>query len=219
MMHNCFYSEICDIEDCSPSCIRYIEMNNLLTKSRLPSKFFKPVVMDVPKEDAGAYSYLLKIASDMKNVVDNGKNFTLYSSKTGNGKTTWAVRLMQNYFNQIWNGNGLQTKGIFINVPTFTNLVKQSFSSEDESVAKLQKLLPTVPLLVLDDIGATKLSEFDISLLTTIVDSRIMNGKSTIFTTNCDKKQLEAAIGVRLADRVYNTGVTVTFKSETHRNK
>ena len=219
MLDNCFYNKVCDIEDCSPSCIRYIEMNNLLTKSLLPKKFFRPVMMDTPSEDERAYDYLITIAKNMRDFVESGKNLTLYSAKTGNGKTTWAIRLMQNYFNQIWNGNGLQTRGIFLNVPTFINSVKQSFSMEDETVANVQKLLPTVPLLILDDIGATKLSEFDISLLTNIVDSRIMNSRSTIFTTNCNKSELEAAIGVRLTDRVYNTSTTVTFRSETHRNK
>lgn len=219
MMDNCFYYGVCDIQECNNSCIRYIEMNNLLTKSLLPKKFFHPIQMDTPKDDERAYFFLHSIAATMKAFVSQGKSLVLYSAKIGNGKTTWAIRLMQNYFNQIWNGNGLRTMGIFINVPTFINQVKQSFSSDDDNISDIQKKLPNVPLLVLDDIGATKLSEYDISLLTTIIDSRIMNGKSTIYTTNCDKKQLEAAIGVRLADRIYNTGTTVTFKSETHRNK
>ncbi|MBO4542248.1 MAG: ATP-binding protein [Bacteroidales bacterium] len=153
----------------------------------------------------------------MEQFVNGGKNLVLYSQNTGNGKTSWAIKLMLNYFSSIWNGNGFRTRGIFIHIPTYIIQKKNSFSEADEEFRELEKKLSLVDLLILDDLGTNKMTEFDISLLTSIIDCRIINGKSTIVTTNCSKQELTKVLGARIADRIYNTAATVTFKSTSKR--
>ena len=217
---NCFYRKTCtlaDSSDCSESCIKYLEMKNLLSKSNIPEKMQRPILLTVTDEDKQAFNYLMKYAQDIASHVGKGDNLVLYSANTGNGKTSWSIKLLINYFNQVWNGNGFRTRGIFIHVPTYIMQKKNSISEANVELAELEKKLSITDLLVLDDLGTNKMSEFDISLLTSVIDSRIINGRSTIVTTNCNKQELTNILGARIADRVYNTAVTVTFKSKSKR--
>jgi len=217
---DCFYKDYCVLfatEECSSSCIKFLEMNNLLAKSNIPERLQKPIKLIAPEEDRQAFDYLTKYAQNMKTHVENGRNMVLYSPNTGNGKTSWAIKLMINYFSQIWNGNGFRTRGIFVHVPTYILKKKNSISEHSEEFSEWEKKLSLVDLIVLDDLGTNKMTEYDISLLTSIIDCRIINGKSTIVTTNCNKQELTSILGARIADRIYNTSVTVQFKSKSKR--
>lgn len=218
--NTCFYKDYCSLfgtNECSSSCIKYLEINNLLVKSKIPERLQKPIQLTPPEEDRQAFAFLTKYAQDMKQNVQNGKNIVLYSSNTGNGKTSWAIKLMINYFNQIWNGNGFRTRGIFVHVPTYIADKKNSISDGSSSISELERDMRLADLIVLDDLGTNKMTEYDISLLTSLIDSRIINGKSMIVTTNCNKQELTNILGARIADRIYNTSVTVTFKSKSKR--
>lgn len=217
---NCFYinnCSLCDTEDCSKSCIRYLEMNNLLSKSRIPERLQKPIQLVAPEEDVQAFAFLTTYAREIESYVKRGSNIVLYSQNTGNGKTSWAIKLMINYFNQVWNGNGFRTRGVFVHVPTYIADKKNSISDGSSNIAELEKELRLADLIILDDLGTNKMTEYDISLLTSLIDSRIINGKSMIVTTNCNKKELTNILGARIADRIYNTSITVTFKSKSKR--
>lgn len=192
-------------------------MNNLLSKSRIPERLQKPIQLVAPEEDTQAFAFLTTYAREIEGYVRRGNNIVLYSQNTGNGKTSWAIKLMINYFNQIWNGNGFRTRGIFLHVPTYIADKKNSISDGSSNIAELEKDLRLADLIILDDLGTNKMTEYDISLLTSLIDSRIINGKSMIVTTNCSKKELTNILGARIADRVYNTSITVTFKSKSKR--
>ena len=58
------------------------------------------------------------------NFVKNGENLYIFSKNFENGKAIWAIKLMQNYFNQIWAGNGFTQRGLFIHVPSFLTKFK-----------------------------------------------------------------------------------------------
>ena len=73
--------------------------------------------------------------------------------------------------------------------------------------------LRNTDLLILDDIAVTGLSQYDYLQLFTLVDSRVLAGKSIIFTSNnVSLKDLENAIGERLASRVWNTSEIIKLK-------
>ena len=218
--NNCFYKDYCVLfgtNECSSSCIKYLEMKNLLVKSNIPERLQKPIQLVIPEEDRSAFAFLTTWAQNMKTHVNMGKNMVLYSANTGNGKTSWAIKLMINYFSQIWNGNGFRTRGIFVHVPTYIADKKNSISDGSSNIARLERDMRLADLIILDDLGTNKMTEYDISLLTSLIDSRIINGKSMIVTTNCNKQELTNILGARIADRIYNTSVTVTFKSKSKR--
>lgn len=213
--NDCWYKSVCT-NTCSESCIRYLEMTNLMEKSCVPPNRWHPVKMSPDECDYGAFCNLADIKDDVENFVAKGKNLYLYSSRTGNGKTTWAIKLMLKYFDDIWAGNGFRTRGIFVHVPTFLTRLK-NFNMQDEEVDRLKIELPKVDLVVWDDIASTDLSSYDYSQLLTYIDQRILNEKSNIFTGNLGNAEITKALGTRLASRVWNSSTQIELKGRDKR--
>jgi DNA replication protein DnaC len=185
--------------------------------SGLSKKRQKPIKLN-GVYDQRAFELLNDIRLDIVNFVENGESLYLYSEHTGNGKTSWSIKLLLRYFDQIWAGNGFRRRGYFIHVPAFLNKVKNF-----ENAALRQKLLhilTTVDLVVWDDIASTKLSDYDIQQLLMIVDQRIADGLANIYTGNITSRdKLEIALGDRLASRIWNTSTLVEFKGKDRREE
>lgn len=211
---DCWYREVCTYEPCT-NCIRYVEMKYLMENSGLPKKKQKPVKLD-DKSDPQAFKFLDDIRKDIVNFVEDGESLYIYSAITGNGKTSWAIRLLLKYFDQIWAGNGFRQRGYFIHVPALLNKLK---NFEDKaSIQKLQKILTTVDLVVWDDIASAKLSDYDISQLLIIIDQRVADGLSNIYTGNITSREsMQNVLGARLASRIWNTSTLVEFKGKDRR--
>ena len=211
---DCWYKEVClaDISDCT-NCIKFLEMQNLMETSGLPKAKQCPQLLTAPREDVEAYRQLADIKADIVNFVNQGANLYITSEVTGNGKTSWAIKLLLRYFDQIWNGNGLNVRGLFVHVPTFLIKIKD-FKNVDPDFEHLKKYLTKVDLVVWDDIAGANMSGYDYSQLLVYLDNRLLAEKSNIFTGNFNTKDdLEKKLGQRLASRIYgrNTYI-VTFK-------
>ena len=167
------------------------------------------------KYDVKAFQTLNDIRLDIVNFVKNGESLYIYSEHTGNGKTSWSIKLLLRYFDQIWAGNGFRIRGKFIYVPMLLS------TSKDFNNPKLQQQredLCTIDLVIWDDIAGTKLSDYDIGQLLTIIDRRIANGLANIYTGNIGtKEQLQSSVGDRLASRIWNMSTLVEFKGKDRR--
>ena len=213
---DCWYREVCTYEPCT-NCIRYVEMKYLMEHSGLSKKRQKPIKLN-GAYDQKAFKLLDEIRLDIVNFVESGESLYLYSEHTGNGKTSWSIKLLLRYFDQIWAGNGFRQRGYFISVPAFLNQVKNF--SDERARQKLIKTLSTVDLVVWDDIASTKLSDYDIQQLLVVVDQRIADGLANIYTGNITSRdKLEIALGDRLASRIWNTSTLVEFKGKDRREE
>lgn len=205
--YECWYKDTCskfNTAQCDSSCIRYMEMDYLMQNSNIPkSKQFKHEL--IPNEiDLQKFNFLNTIKQDIVNFVNNGENLYIFSKNFGNGKTSWSIKIMQKYFNEIWAGNGFKCRGIFIHVPTFLTKCKEIISKKDENFEILKSHLIESDLVIWDDIAAGKLSDFDYNNLLTYIDTRKFNGKSNIYTGNLDETELVKAVGNRLKSRIWN---------------
>lgn len=213
---DCWYKSVCTYEPCT-NCIRYVEMKYLMEHSGLSKKRQKPIKLN-GAYDQKAFKLLDEIRLDIVNFVESGESLYLYSEHTGNGKTSWSIKLLLRYFDQIWAGNGFRQRGYFISVPAFLNQVKNF--SDEKARQKLIKTLSTVDLVVWDDIASTKLSDYDIQQLLIVVDQRIAEGLANIYTGNITSRdKLEIALGDRLASRIWNTSTLVEFKGKDRREE
>ena len=213
---DCWYREVCTYEPCT-NCIRYVEMKYLMEHSGLSKKRQRPIKLKAT-QDKAAFKLLDEIRLDIVNFVESGESLYLYSEHTGNGKTSWSIKLLLRYFDQIWAGNGFRQRGYFISVPAFLNQVKNF--SDEKARQKLIKTLSTVDLVVWDDIASTKLSDYDIQQLLVVVDQRIAEGLANIYTGNITSRdKLEIALGDRLASRIWNTSTLVEFKGKDRREE
>lgn len=211
---DCWYKSVCTYDYCT-NCIRYSEMKYLMKNSGLPKNRQHPIALDGSR-DPQAFKLLAEIKDDIVNFVDNGESLYIFSEFTGNGKTSWAIKLLLKYFDSIWAGNGFRVRGYFQHVPMLFNMLKDFDKNHDA----LKRTLENADLIIWDDIASTKLSDFDRQQLLLFIDQRIANGFANIYTGNITSKQaLENAVGDRLASRIWNMSTLVEFKGKDRREE
>ena len=72
-------------------------------------------------------------------------------------------------------------------------------------------------LLVLDDLGTEKSTEWAYEKLFSIFDTRILLGKHTFFTTNLTLKELMDQYGARIVDRIRSNCRTFSMQGRSFR--
>ena len=211
----CWYGDVCTNE-CKSDCIRYLEMKFLMDNSNLPKAKQKPIDLYPDDIDYDTFVELAKIKDNIVDFVANGNNMYIASETTGNGKTSWAIKLMLKYFNEIWSGNGFKPRALFIYVPSFLTQLK-NFDKKDQALEEIKILLPKVDLVVWDDIASVGISNYDLSQLLTYLDVRVLDEKYNIYTGNLLGKDLEDVLGTRLFSRVWNGSKKFFLKGKDQR--
>ena len=124
---------------------------------------------------------------------------------------------MSKYFSNIWDGNGTKCRGLFINVDEFLMAKRTQIKNHNQRLEEMEKLIPTVDLVIWDDIGVTRLKEYDHQILFPLINSRIQNNKANIFTSNVIDEELYNNIGGRLGNRILDTSTIVEFTNKPQR--
>ena len=189
--HNfdCWYKKVCNNYhlDCEKTCIRFDEMIFLVKNSGIPESRWFPAPLDAGDDhDYKQFMKLAKIKKDIVKFVNAGSNLYITSERTGNGKTTWAIKLLLKYFNDIWPGNGFRVRGMFIHIPTLLLQLKNFNNPLSEEYK--QNILDC-DLIIWDEIGCSGISNYDYSNLLMFLENRILSGKANIFTSNCNTKE------------------------------
>ena len=88
----------------------------------------------------------------------------------------------------------------------------------DKNHDALKHILETADLVVWDDIAASKLSDYDVTQLLSIIDMRISEEKANIYTGNITSHEaLVKAVGSRLASRIWNCSEIIEFQGRDRR--
>lgn len=214
----CWYKRICT-EQCSENCIRYKLMYSLFKQSRLPEAQWDYKYLVCNGTDLSNFTQLKAKSESILKFIANGNNLYIYSANCGNGKTSWAIRLMYSYFDKIWHKSCFDCKALFVSVPKFLYNCKRSISQDVKGFEELCNLISEVDLVIWDDIGEMKASDYEHQILFQYIDDRINSKKSNIYTSNKNKGQLEDVLGVRLASRIYNCSECIEFVEEDKRGK
>ena len=217
-IQSCWYKRICT-EQCSENCIRYKLMYSLFKQSQLPEALWQYKVLECKDKDYQSFKKLQAKSDDILQFISAGNNLYIYSENCGNGKTTWAIRLMYSYFDKIWHKSCFDCKALFVSVPKFLYNCKRSISQDVKGFEELCNLISEVDLIIWDDIGEMKASDYEHQILFQYIDDRINSKKSNIYTSNKNKGQLEDVLGVRLASRIYNCSECIEFVEEDKRGK
>lgn len=210
---DCLYNKVCTNE-CSPSCIRYLQMKRLLELSNIPSKDQFIALVPV-EEDEKAFKKLNQYSKNIVKFVGNGNNLYLCSEQCGNGKTSWAIRLMLSYFDKVWHNSYDSSKGIYIHVPTFLLDLKR-FDAQPEYIDRILD----ADMVIWDDIGfSNKLTEYEHEQLIHFIDYRMSTRKSNIYTSNIvNETTLSSIMGQRLSSRIFNESIVLEFKAKDFRD-
>lgn len=219
MLSKCWYSGKCKLEnsECRSGCIRYNNMTTLIHNSGLPESLSYPVILYPEDIDKNAFELLSLAREQIKRIVNEGQNIYICSSTPGNGKTTWSTKILLSYFNEIWSLSQLKARGLYIYVPTLLNALKSQYLNNISNYERIEQI-KQADLVVFDDLGVGKLSDNDINNLLEIFDYRLSNNKSSIFTSNLGKEDLQRLFGDRLTSRIYNTSLIVELRGSDRRS-
>lgn len=208
---NCWYQHVCkEPEEHCENCFTYKAMLWQFDNSGLPKAKYAPISLDGTTDNREAYIRLNEIKTNIVDFVEHGKNLYICSANPGTGKTSWAIKMLQNYFHYKAETNIWNLKGMFVSVP---KLLMQYKDFNNPLSKDYKNKLNEVDLLILDDIGISGLSAYDYNSLFVLTDTRMLAEKTTIFTSNkVSHKTLADAIGERTASRVWHTSEIVEIK-------
>lgn len=176
-----------------------------LKNSRIPKLYQGDIKLIPSNADYNAFIKLNEIKKNIKQFVDEGQCLLIYSNYTGNGKTTWSTKLLKAYMSEVSSlGFSNNTPAVFINVNNFINKTKIAISDLEvkEEVNNLKKLILDAKLVVFDELGDKNLSEYDLSLLYDLIDTRVCDMKSCIYTSNQEPLELAKTLDGKLYSRV-----------------
>lgn len=129
--------------------------------------------------------------------AENPADWLLYTGRYGTGKTHLAAAV----------ANRALEKGIdliFQPVPDLLDQLRMSYGNPGESYEDRFEKYRTVPLLVLDDLGAQSPTAWAEEKLYQIINYRYVNRLPTVITSNVNMRDVDGRIASRLRDPMVN---------------
>ncbi len=200
-------------------CRKRDSHSDQLSKAQLPARydgchFHKYKAITTSQE--AAFKYSTQLAMEYP-AVDRG---LLLMGTVGVGKTHLAVSILK----------GLTERGftcLFYEFGTLLKEIQDSYNPNTHA-SELSVLAPVLnaEVLVLDELGASKPTDWVRDTMAHVINSRYNDKKLTIFTTNyLDARQserdevLEDRIGTRLRSRLYEMCRSVEIYGDDYRRK
>lgn len=224
----CIYKSSCKKKDCeiwqditNNFCMRHFKIDKILDNAMLSPKQRKDIklVLDSDKSDYKSYKELNSFKDSILDRVEDNNNLYIYSEITGNGKTSWAIKLLTEYVKKKWFNVQINSRPVlFINVPQYLLELKLNIRSQSDYVQIIQDNFLNADLIVWDDIGTKTASDFELEYLLSMIDSRQrLEKKIDIYTSNIIPTELQKYVGDRLASRILNTSKHIEFKGQDKR--
>ncbi|MCC5876023.1 MAG: ATP-binding protein [Candidatus Sumerlaeia bacterium] len=127
--------------------------------------------------------------------TDEREGFIL-RGPTGCGKTHIAVAILKAVIRRGYTG-------VYFNFTDLLSRIRDSYQEDGtETEGALLNIVDSCDLLVLDDVGAERASEFVRDRLYLIINRRYENARPIIITTNLDDDEMRERVGERTASRL-----------------
>lgn len=131
----------------------------------------------------------------------------------GNGKSHLAAAIT----------HGVKEQGftvVFQTVPELLERIRNTFNKKNnESEKEIMDALINCDLLVLDDIGAEKVSDWVLEVIFRIIDGRYRKKKPIIYTSNLKPSELKDQLNDRIYDRMVETSTIIENKGTSYRRE
>ncbi len=161
--------------------------------------------------DANGISPKKRMGEIAKFCKDYANDFSLSSASlfmhgaTGLGKTHLSLSI----------ANVVTEKGmgvIYSSAPNlFGELEREHFSRQNPNERTFERELLETDLLIIDDLGVEFSTQFTVSCVYNIINSRILSGKPTIISTNLTPGELEDKYTQRITSRIIGSYISIKF--------
>ena len=164
-----------------------------------------------------------------KNFVEHYPSVTaglFFQGPTGVGKTHLSVAIIK----QLIEEKGVRAK--FYDVRDLISSIQATIGIDNEKGIRILNETYDIDVLVLDDLGAHRISSYTEDIISKIINKRYNAKKITIFTSNyidskefyddyteLDEETLESRIGNRLRSRIYEMAKLVKIDGDDFRKK
>lgn len=200
--------------DCHKQLLRQLAYNELSSKAPLNKCTFETFNLKYYSDHIDS-KYGIAPKVKMKTILEYCKeyadDFTANSKSiymhgdTGLGKTHLSLAIAGVVINK---GFGV-IYGSAQNL--FTKLENEKFGKTTPSDISAEEAMLECDLLIIDDLGAEFSTQFTVSAVYNIVNTRISEGKPTIINTNLTAKELEDKYSQRIASRITGTYASLLF--------
>lgn len=216
---DCWLKKECNQTDCNNFCMRLFKLDYLYKESGISATQRKHVSLRIDSDgtDENSFIRLKKIENNIEDLIAQGKNFYIHSTNTGNGKTSWTLRFIQTYFDKIWLKSSLRCRALFINVPRFLLALKDNISDKSDYISHIKENILVADIIIWDDIATKQTTIFESEHLYSMIEARISEGKSNIFTSNLTAEEMHKSLGDRLYSRIVNLSEDIELRGADKR--
>lgn len=185
------------------------ETYNKITLKNITTKYYdRKESKDVIKAIAGLLKWYL---DNLDENIENGKGLYFWSSTKGSGKTMMATALANELMNKYHKSVKFATSLDILDEIRSTYNKKDSEETEDN----LLKDLVNTQILIIDDFGTERATDWAGEKFYQIVNKRYINNKVTIYTSNYDLKTLK--YDDRITNRIRERNYIAHFPEESVR--
>ena len=216
---NCWLKDRCTQVDCDTFCLRKFKLDYLYDQALVSMEQRQRIklCLDDDLKDQAVFDALHQIEMSITSFVAAGHNLYLYSPITGNGKTAWALRLLQSYLETVWPQSSLTCRALFINVPKFFLALKDNISEKNDYITQIKQNVLKADLVVWDEVALKTLTSFEMENLLSLINNRIDLGKANIYTSNIAPADLLTLVGDRLYSRIIKLSTVYCFRGQDKR--
>ena len=188
------------------------EVRELFSISNICDKYLKASFENFEMRQGAESAY--KIAKHhAEHFKEYGFESIMLWGEPGNGKTHLAAAV----HNQLIAQNKVV---VFISMPELLGKIKATFNRNNkETEQQILKALNICDLLIIDDLGAEKTSDWVQETLFTIIDGRYRRQKPILATSNIEPSKLKDQIGKRAYDRILEMSQPIENKATSYRRE
>ena len=213
--NDCPYRNICEQKtsdgSCYKGCVKLHEIDLLFSNANIPRKYLQPYRLFPAEEDKETYESLKELKNNIKEAVEEGFNLYLSSEVRMNGKTSWAIKLLQNYLHMVLYDPGSRKRGLYIDTNQYLNELKASFNDYDlaKDIRDFEKDIDNADLVIWDHIDETRLTEWERNNIKQHIKKRLADGLSNIYVGINRDYKLSRIIGEDLKAYVQDNSTNI----------
>lgn len=194
---------------------RRVSIEKRLGSACIPPRFQDKGFDNYLAENDGQKRALAKCLRYADQFADNlkmGRSLLLLGG-VGTGKTHLANAIA----NKIIRDQG--KTALYSTIGNILRFIRSTYSNNDMSESQAFQIFSDPDLLIIDEIGVQKSSEFELTALFDIINDRYENMLPTIIISNHGPDELPNYLGDRVVDRLREGGEAVVFDWSSNRRK